>query len=76
MKRKLFILGFISFLTYSCSTDESEIQQKKNSVEKIKNQYLAKKLENEITIDSIKISNLDLYFSDGEPSNPIPPRSK
>ena len=75
MKRKLFILGFISFLTYSCSTDESEIQQKKNSVEKINNQFQTKKLEKEIIIDSITNPNLDLYFSDGEPSNPIPPRS-
>lgn len=75
MKRKLFILGLISFLTYSCSTDEGEIQQKKNSAAKINSQYDVKNLANEMTIDSLRISSLELDIPDGEPSNPIPPRN-
>jgi hypothetical protein len=75
MKRKLFILGLISFLTYSCSTDEGEILQGEKSVAKINSQYDVKNLTNEMTIDSIKISSLEVDITDGEPSNSIPPRN-
>ena len=75
MKRKLFILGLISFLTYSCSTDEGEILQKEKSVTKINSKYDVINLTNEMTIDSTKISSLEVDITDGEPSNPIPPRN-
>lgn len=75
MKRKLFILGLISFLTYSCSTDEGEILQEEKSVIKINNKYDVINLTNEMTIDSTKISSLEVDITDGEPSNPIPPRN-
>lgn len=75
MKRKLFILGLISFLTYSCSTDEGEILQEEKSVIKINSKYDVINLTNEMTIDSTKISSLEVDITDGEPSNPIPPRN-
>jgi hypothetical protein len=74
MKYKLFLLALISFLTYSCSTDEGEFPQGKIPAAKTNKQSDVKNLTNKMTIDSIKISSIEVYVTDGEPSNPIPPR--
>jgi hypothetical protein len=80
MKNKLYIAGLvlISVLTYSCSNEEDsyEVQGVKANTLKSAPQSV---LENELTakpIDSTAVKmNMELNNADGDPSNPLPPRS-
>lgn len=76
MKSKLLISGLlisITILTASCTNDDYEIPETKNS--KLENTKI-NKLQNEVrstVIDSTKTIN-ETTLDDGEPSNPKPPK--
>ena len=82
MKRKLYIVGviFISLVTFSCSNDDLENLESENNIVKRSEKVLLNEL-NEQAIDSTTViapggnkSEQSTTDSDGEPSNPKPPR--
>lgn len=81
MKRKLYIVGvvFISLLAFSCSNDDFEDSNEGGNVVRTSDKELINEL-NEKNIDSSTVAkpvdtNVDASAdSDGEPSNPKPPR--
>lgn len=72
MKNKLQILGLLSLalLTFSCSNDDYEIQDDKNSNLKVISKDSLQGDLDEITTDLIEKHE----YTDGEPNNPKPPR--
>jgi hypothetical protein len=77
MKRKLYLVGvvFISLLAFSCSTDDLEDSNSGGKIVRTSDKGFINE-SNEKIIDSstvVKPSDAEID-SDGEPSNPKPPR--
>ncbi|MFV5690271.1 hypothetical protein ACM55M_16795 [Flavobacterium sp. ZT3R25] len=80
MKSKLYIAGIVSlsFLTYSCSSDDEsyDVQEVKTKNFQITPQAVlnAKTIDSTTVKSGPKISTTRLSEEDGDPNNPIPPR--
>lgn len=72
MKNKLHILGLLSLalLTFSCSNDDYEIRDNKNSNLKVISKDSLQTELDRIETDLIGANE----YTDGEPNNPKPPR--
>ena len=85
MKSNLFISGlliFISCLTFSCTNDDYETQPNNHGKLKIAPKHVLNTYNEEVNVgsvpdsivpNSIEESNSQTY-TDGDPSNPRPPR--
>jgi len=90
MKRKLYIVGvvFISLLAFSCSNDDFEDSNEGSNVVRTSGKELINELNEKELINELNEKNIDSSTvakpvdtnadasadSDGEPSNPKPPR--
>jgi hypothetical protein len=85
MKSKLFISGlliFISLLTFSCTNDDDEIQNVNDKELKIEQKNSLKNLNDKINMNTVQDSVVKIPIqegnitsdSNGDPSNPRPPR--